>query len=158
MSSPSSSTGGVPLPFLFAMAFRAMNDHLHTRLTELGREPLRPAHGFAFRYLSDRPATAVELAAHLGVTKQAASKTVSELEEWGYLRREAHPTDKRAYVLVLTERGHEYVRLASELWGEAEQKLATVIGPERVAAIAEDLHAYLHEIYGDDSVPLRPVW
>ncbi|MEU6172085.1 MarR family transcriptional regulator [Streptantibioticus parmotrematis] len=147
------------VPLLLAIAYRAMTDHFHARLAELGREPLRPAHGYTFRYLADHPrATTVDLAAHLGVTKQAASKTVAELADWGYLRREPHPTDRRAQVLALTERGHDYLRLADRLWSEVERDLADVVGADRVTALGHDLRAYIRHVYGDQPVPLRPVW
>ncbi|MDH6577699.1 MarR family winged helix-turn-helix transcriptional regulator [Kitasatospora sp. MAP5-34] len=147
------------VPLLLAMAFRAMSDHLHSRLAELGREPLRPAHGYVFRYLADHPdATTVDLASHLGVTKQSASKTVTELAEWGYLQRHPHPTDRRAQVLRLTDRGREYLRLADQLWAEAEQRWADLIGPDRLAAIHHDLRAYLDHLHDGRPAKLRPVW
>ncbi|WP_269854811.1 MarR family winged helix-turn-helix transcriptional regulator [Streptomyces sp. RPT161] len=147
------------VPLLLAIAYRAMTDHFHSRLTELGREPLRPAHGYTFRYLAAHPgATTVDLAAHLGITKQAASKAVAELQDWGYVRRQPHPVDKRAQSLALTERGHEYVRLADRLWAEVEQRFADIIGPDRLAALDQDLRAYIDHVYGDQPVPFRPVW
>ncbi|AEW98252.1 MarR family winged helix-turn-helix transcriptional regulator [Streptantibioticus cattleyicolor] len=147
------------VPLLLAVVHRAMTDRFHDRLTELGREPLRPAHGYTFRYLAAHPgATTVDLAAHLGITKQAASKAVAELQEWGYLRRRPHPTDKRAHQLVLTERGQDYISLADRLWAEVEQQLADIIGPDRLAALSHDLRAYIHHVYGDRPVPFRPVW
>jgi len=147
------------VPLLLGLAFRAMNDHLHSRLAQLGREPVRPAHGYVFRYLSGHPAaTMVDLAAHLGVTKQAASKTVTELVDWGYLDRRPHPADRRAQILRLTDRGQEYVRLADQLWAEAEQEWADLIGPERLAAVHHDLRAYVELKQGDGAITLRPVW
>lgn len=147
------------VPLLLAMAFRAMTDHLHARLRELGREPLRPAHGYVFRHLADHPeATMVDLAASLDVTKQSASKTVAELADWGYLERRPHPTDGRAQILTLTDRGREYLRLADRLWAEAEQQWADVIGPARLAAVRDDLHAYLDHVHGDHQINIRPVW
>ncbi len=147
------------VPLLLAVAYRAMTDQFHARLAELGREPLRPAHGYTFRYLASHPeATTIRLAAQLGVTKQAASKAVAELEDWGYVERRPHATDKRAQVLALTARGHEYLELADRLWAEAEEQLADVIGTERLAALDRDLRAYIAAVHGDQAVSLRPVW
>jgi DNA-binding MarR family transcriptional regulator len=142
------------------MTYRAMTDQMHDRLQELGREPLRPAHGYVFRYLiaAPGPVTIVELASQLDVSKQAASKTVAELVEWGYLTRSPHATDGRAQVLELTERGRDYVRLADQIWTEVEDYWAALIGPDRITAIREDLSAYLDSRYGDERVKMRPVW
>ncbi|MCE7012117.1 MarR family winged helix-turn-helix transcriptional regulator [Kibdelosporangium philippinense] len=154
---PGREPGEVAL--LFAMVYRAMTDHMHDLLHDHGREPLRPAHGYVFRYLQSKgPVTIVELAAQLDVTKQAASKTVAELVDWGYIERHVHPTDGRAQVLALTQRGKDYVRLADRLWGEVEDHWAGLIGDERLAAVRDDLQAYLDSRYGDDRVKLRPVW
>ncbi|MEV4319970.1 MarR family winged helix-turn-helix transcriptional regulator [Actinocrispum sp. NPDC049592] len=149
-----------PVPLLFAMTYRAMTDQMHDRLQELGREPLRPAHGYVFRYLIETPeaVTIVELASRLDVTKQAASKTVAELVGWGYIERCPHPTDRRAQVLALTARGRDYVRLADQIWTEVEQYWAGIVGQDRIEAIRQDLSAYLDSRYGDERVKMRPVW
>ncbi|WP_026424358.1 MarR family winged helix-turn-helix transcriptional regulator [Actinokineospora inagensis] len=148
-----------PVPFLLAIAYRAMTEDFHARLAELDREPLRPAHGYTFRYLAENPeATTVGLAEFLGVTKQAASKAVAELHNWGYVERKPHPTDRRAHIVALTERGWEYLGVADRLWGEVERGLADVIGAGQVAAMADSLGAYIDHVSGGRSAPPRPVW
>jgi DNA-binding MarR family transcriptional regulator len=146
------------IPLLLAMIYRAMTEELHDRIEAEGREPLRPAHGYTFRLLVDRvDTTSVELAEHLGVTKQAASKIVSELEGWGYVERRPHATDGRARVLVLTDKGRAYVRRADEMWAEIEDRWGEVIGAERLDHIHKDLRAYVDEVAGGRAV-LRPIW
>ena len=85
-----------PVPMLLAMTYRAMGDQFHDRLRQIGLEPLRPAHGYVFRFLKERRATTVDIGQPLGVTKQAAAKIVNELDEWGYVLREPHPMPRRA--------------------------------------------------------------
>ncbi|GAA3443235.1 MarR family winged helix-turn-helix transcriptional regulator [Planomonospora venezuelensis] len=146
------------IPFLLAMTYRAMTEALHERIAAEGREPLRPAHGYTFRLLLDRGgATSVELAEHLGVTKQAASKIVAELEDWGYVERRPHATDGRARVLALTDKGRAYVRHADDMWADIEDRWGEVIGAERLDRIHEDLRAYVDEVAGGRAV-LRPIW
>ena len=72
-----------------------------------GFEGVRPAHGFAFARLAPGGATVTELAAHLGVTKQAASQLVDDIVRKGYAERRPHPGDARARLVVLTERGRD---------------------------------------------------
>ncbi|MGW7003345.1 MarR family winged helix-turn-helix transcriptional regulator [Streptomyces sp. NPDC054933] len=160
-TTPDSDGADLPgqVPLLLAMAFRAMNDQFHARLSELGREPLRPAHGYTFRYLAAHTgATTADLAAYLGITKQAASKAVTELHEWGYLERHPHRHDRRAQTLALTRRGHDYLQLADQLWIEAEQQWTELIGADRLDAIRHDLQTYLNHTYGNTEAPLRPLW
>ncbi|WP_461124036.1 MarR family winged helix-turn-helix transcriptional regulator [Saccharothrix stipae] len=143
------------MSILFARTFRLMTDRFHERLAERDLEPLRPAHGFVFRYLADRPAaTAVDLAAHLGVSKQAATKTAAELVDWGYVHRTPHPKDRRAQVLTLTGKGRSYLRLADSLWAELEAEFAAVVGAERLTVLREALETYLADAEGG----IRPVW
>lgn len=140
---------------LLARTFRVMTDRFHERLAAQDLEPLRPAHGFIFRYLAGQPsATAVDLAAHLGVSKQAATKTVAELVDWGYVRRTPHPTDRRAQALTLTGKGQSYLRFADALWAELEQEFAATVGAQRLTALREALETYLSGADGG----IRPVW
>ena len=145
------------IPALLAMSFRTVMDQVHARLAAEGFDDIRPAHGFVFQYLSLREgATAVELGAHLGVTKQAAVQLVDELAASGYLERRAHPTDGRSKQVVLAARGWACVRRVTEVWGEVEARWAELLGPGRVTALRDDLRA----IVADSGAPvaLRPVW
>lgn len=47
------------------------------------------------------------LAAHLQLSTAAASGLVDRLERGGYVRREAHPSDRRGVTVVLTDEGRE---------------------------------------------------
>jgi len=80
-------------------------DGIQQGLARRGFNDVRPVHGFAFARISGARATTSDLAAHLGVTKQAAAQLVDHLVDRGYLRREADSSDGRARLLVLTDRG-----------------------------------------------------
>lgn len=51
------------------------------------------------------PATQVQLADALAVTPRNVTTLVDALEATGFARREPHPTDRRAVLVHLTERG-----------------------------------------------------
>ncbi|GLZ32573.1 MarR family transcriptional regulator [Lentzea sp. NBRC 105346] len=144
-----------PVSMLLAMAYRAMGDQFHERLRAVELEPLRPAHGYVFRFLAERRATAQDLAAHLGVTKQAAAKIVSELVEWRYVQREPHPTDKRAQYVTLTTKGRDYLKFADGMWADLEAEMASVIGTAELHALKGNLKKYLDHVGVHH---LRPVW
>ena len=56
-----------------------------------------------------------ELAAELKVTPRNVTTLIDALEETGFVRRTAHPTDRRAVVIVLTPKGQKsFARLQSE--------------------------------------------
>ncbi|MDH6571443.1 DNA-binding MarR family transcriptional regulator [Streptomyces sp. SAI-117] len=112
----------------------------------------RPAWGFAFTRLAPDGATVTELAAHLGVTKQAASQLVDEIVRKGYAERRPHPGDARARLVVLTERGWACTRAAEEAAAEAVNAWVDVLGEGEVRALRERLGRIAP--YG----PIRPAW
>ncbi len=85
-------------------------DGIQHGLAERGFADVRPAHGFVFVRISAGDATVVEVAHHLGVSKQAASQLVEQLVQRGYVSRQADPSDGRSRLLRLTELG--WVRAA----------------------------------------------
>lgn len=88
-------------------------DGIQQGMRDGGYADLRPAHGFAFIRLSTGPATTVQVAEHLGVTKQAASEMVRHLTEQGYLRRQPDPEDRRQVLLELTAKGQDATAAAA---------------------------------------------
>ncbi|MFE5036293.1 MarR family winged helix-turn-helix transcriptional regulator [Streptomyces sp. NPDC056683] len=117
-----------------------------------GFEGMRPAHGFAFSRLAPDGATVTELAAHLGVTKQAASQLVDDIVRRGYAERRPHPGDARARLIVLTERGWACTRAAEEAAAEAVRGWGDVLGEGGVRVLWDCLARIAP--YG----PLRPSW
>ncbi|SDC27771.1 MarR family winged helix-turn-helix transcriptional regulator [Actinokineospora iranica] len=146
-------------PALLAMAFRVIMDQVHESLAAQGFADVRPAHGFAFQYLSLHPAaTAVDLGQHLGVTKQAAVQLVDELQRRGYVERGPHPTDRRSRVIALTPRGWACVQRVVELWAAMESRWADLIGADRLDLLRDDLARLIADGAGGQPVALRPVW
>ncbi|MER5915329.1 MarR family winged helix-turn-helix transcriptional regulator [Streptomyces sp. NPDC001982] len=112
----------------------------------------RPAYGFAFARLAPDGATVTDLAAHLGVTKQAASQLVDEIVRKGYAERRPHPGDARARLVVLTERGWACTRAAEEAAAEAVAGWVELLGEGEVRALRDRLVRIAP--YG----PIRPAW
>lgn len=146
------------LVVLLSLALGQLTDELEAELDSAGFGGLRPAHGYALSRLSFGGATGVQLAEHLGITKQSAGQLVDELERAGYARREPHPTDRRGKLVVLTDRGWECVRAAQRALAAIDDRLAARLGPQRLA----DLRAALTEAArGPAAGPwrgLRPPW
>jgi DNA-binding MarR family transcriptional regulator len=129
---------GFELPVLLLGAFRSVIDELHRALAEGGHPEARPLHGFALQAVGPDGATISELGRQLGVSKQAAAKTVTSLERAGYIRREPNPDDGRAIRLVRTARGEEMLGLSAVFFEAYRARLASKVGPRRLAE-AEDI-------------------
>src|SRR5215470_19170962 len=82
-------TPGFELPLRLLLAFRELIDELHAELARRGHGDLRPMHGFVFQAIGADGTTAVDLGRRLGISKQAAGKTIESLERLGYVRRVA---------------------------------------------------------------------
>ncbi|SHN44497.1 MarR family winged helix-turn-helix transcriptional regulator [Cryptosporangium aurantiacum] len=128
-------------------------ERIHAGTARRGFDDLRPTHGFVFVRLAPSGATVTEIAEHLGVTKQAASQLVEELVGKGYVERRPHPSDARARLVVLTERGWACTRAADAAAAEAVGAWVEVLGQDRITALVDDLR----RVVGRG--PLRPaVW
>lgn len=147
------------LSSLLSLSFSTLIHELHDRLSELGFGDIRPVHGFMFKYIAPNGATGIELAEHLGITKQAVSKMVDYLEKSGYVVRQTHPTDKRGKIIVLTERGWLVMKAKEEIIAEIEQRWIEKIGANQMQMLKEDLTKFIYESNkGKLSSKFRPVW
>lgn len=148
----------VPLARLFAMAFRSLIDELHQRLEDRGWSDVRPAYGFVLVAARGGNITVNDVAALMGMTKQAASKLVMAMEESGYVGRQTDPGDTRARIVQLTRRGHELLETVEIIYGELEAEWAAVLGPKRVESMRRDLVTVLETAHGGELPAVRPVW
>jgi DNA-binding MarR family transcriptional regulator len=140
------------LSALVLASANALVDGIQAGVVARGFTDVRPAHGFAFARLAPAGATVSELAAHLGVTRQAAAQLVDELVTKGYVRRRPHPDDRRAQLIMLTERGWACTRAADAAATETVGAWAAVLGTERLRALRDDLAEIAPAGH------LRPAW
>ena len=132
------------LAVLMREAFVALNDLVVARLAERGHGVIRTAHGAVFQYLDDTGTTVSLLAERAQMTKQAMAELVQHLETHGYLIRVPDPNDRRAKLVLPTERGREVLTLAQELVPELEGRVTKLLGPDRTRALRQDLDTIRH--------------
>ncbi|TCC50080.1 MarR family transcriptional regulator [Kribbella capetownensis] len=125
---------GADLSLASLFAGWALADELQRRLAADGFADARFADGVVFQHLVAGPVTISTLAERLGVTQQAASKSVVDLEKRGYLSREPDPADARARNVVLTHRGQAVIGAARRQRAALESELRQAFGDERVEA------------------------
>lgn len=82
-----------------------------------------------------------------GVTKQAISQQVAYLQERGYVVVEPDPTDSRAKLVWLTEKGRRSQEVARPEFGTVERAWRRRYGREAI----DQLRATLEEIVGKQS-------
>lgn len=84
-------------------------------------------------------ASASEVGRRLGVTKQAAGKTIDRLVTLGYAERADDPADARRKRVRLTAHGLDALTRSAEIFDGLRTEWARALGPDRVHALEEDL-------------------
>jgi len=136
---PTGKRAGFELPLLLVGAFRSLIDELHRTLAADGHGEARPLHGFALQAIGPDGSTASELGRRLGVSKQAAAKTVASLERAGYVCRGPDPTDGRAVLLRRTRHGEEMLALSAAFFETYHSRLTQLLGPRRLSELEDAL-------------------
>jgi DNA-binding MarR family transcriptional regulator len=140
-----SSERGWELPLLLIGSFRAIIEDLHEQLADAGHPGARPIHGFALQALGQEGATVSELGRRLGVTKQAAAKTVASLQSLGYVHRVAHPEDQRAALVKRAARGDEMLLLSAQIFGRIHADIAQRLGEAQLESLEVALNTIADE-------------
>jgi DNA-binding MarR family transcriptional regulator len=130
---------GFELPLRLLLAFRVLIDELHAELASRGHPDMRPMHGFVFQAIGPGGTTAAELGRRLGISKQAAGKTIDTLEQLGYLERGPDPGDARRKVVRLTHRAVDALELSARIFDDLRVRWAEILGAERLRALEADL-------------------
>lgn len=127
------------VPILLLAAFNSMTDEVNSRLAAKGFAGVRNSHGFAMQALGDG-CTSVQLAQRLGVSKQAAAKTVQGLESMGFVQRSANPADAREMLVSPTVRGRKMLRLSGDAFADIVAGWRADLGNQTVDAMLLTLH------------------
>lgn len=123
---------GAPLiGALLRMPWEAVQEHMLARLHAEGFHDFDPSYLTVFRWPSPQGERPSELAARRRVSKQALNHLLGQLEQRGYLRREADPEDGRSKRIDLTPRGTKAVTIIRQAVTEIENQWARQLGPER---------------------------
>jgi DNA-binding MarR family transcriptional regulator len=157
MSKSIDSPHELDLASLTALSGAAANEHVLQRLRSCGHPQVRISHGYVFQHLIGGHPTVGELATHLGVTQQAASKSVRELEELGYVERIEDVADSRVRRVALTSRGRAVISLARKIRTQFEEDIRNALGQRAIATAKRVLCAVLEAAGATELVTQRRV-
>jgi DNA-binding MarR family transcriptional regulator len=100
---------------------------------------LRPAHTKLFPHIDFAGTRLVTIAERLGVTKQAVSQWIGELEEMRVIGLMPDPQDARAKLVRFTPRGLDAIHHGLGVLAGVEADLAKRVGPNTMDALARAL-------------------
>jgi len=142
VKSPSRSTVS-PLDTHLGFWLRFVSNHVSARFSQLVEdEGASVTEWVALRTLFDNTRTThAELIEALGMSKGAASKVVTRLEEKGLARRERAEGSAREQVLLLTPQGRALVPRLAALADQNEAHFFAHLGPRERQALMQALRA-----------------
>ena len=133
-----SETTGESVGRLLLLASRAYSERALELMRERGHDGLGMTHALLLPHIDADGTRLTVLGTRAGITKQAAGQTIRDLERLGYVIRTTDPSDARAALVSLTDRGRAF--LADALAIRAQ------VAAEFVAALGEDTLADLQRI------------
>ena len=128
-----------PLLLLVVLAERHLADALQAHLTAAGFHDHRVVHHRVMAHVTHDGIRLTELADKAGVTKQAMSELVADLERLGYLHRTPDPVDGRARLIGFTDKGRAAVAAAAT----AFDHMHAALGEQSLGALRRGLLAAL---------------
>ena len=101
--------------------------------------PVRAAHTALFPHLDFEGIRLTELAARVGVTKQAVGQLVDDLAAVGMVERLDDPDDRRAKRIRFSRKGYGALMHGLGVLREIEQSLTAAVGARRMRELHETL-------------------
>ncbi|KQO59979.1 MarR family winged helix-turn-helix transcriptional regulator [Curtobacterium sp. Leaf261] len=117
-------------------AFTAMSAEVTEDLASRGHPGATPALHFAMEAIERGASDASALGRALGISRQAAAKTIRSLEELGYVDRGFDDGDARRRPLRVTDRGRDWTALGAAAFERILVRLEASEGPARVDELA----------------------
>jgi DNA-binding MarR family transcriptional regulator len=112
-----------PVLLLVALAERHLAEGLQAHLVAAGFDDHRVVHHNVMAHVTFEGIRLTELAEKAGITKQAMSELVLDLERLGYLIRNPDPDDRRAKLITFTDKGRAAVSEAMRAFAQTESAL-----------------------------------
>ncbi len=123
------------LAILLRDPFLAFIAELFRRLQEAGYGDLRISHLVVFQHIDPSGSRVTELAAKAQMTKPSMAYLVEYLEAAGYVERLPDPSDGRARLVHLTERGWKQIDDALDIIADMEAELGAAMRPGQLATL-----------------------
>jgi DNA-binding MarR family transcriptional regulator len=124
---------------LLFIPYRAMENRVFQALAAAGFDDFTPAQARVMQRIGPEGTRLTELAEAAQVTKQTAGFLVDQLERAGYVRRTPDPTDARARLVRIAERGAAAQPVAAAVVAEIEEEWRAHLGERRWNQLREAL-------------------
>ena len=130
---------------LFRLA-RLLDEAAVARVARAGAPALRTSHTALLPHLDLEGTRLVDLAARVGVSKQAVGQLVDDLEAMGVVERVPDPEDGRARRVRFTRQGVQALLHGLDVLDGLEKQLVAAIGRRTVDELRESVEAALRAV------------
>jgi DNA-binding MarR family transcriptional regulator len=120
---------------LLYIPYRAMEARVFEAMAAAGFDDFTPAQARVFQRIAPEGSRLTDLAEQAQITKQSAGFLVDQLERAGYVERVPDPTDARARLVRVAERGAKAIPLAAAVVAEVEAEWARHLGARRMSQL-----------------------
>ncbi|MDQ4093380.1 MAG: MarR family transcriptional regulator [Actinomycetota bacterium] len=124
---------------LLYIPYRALENRVFQALAKAGYGDVTPAQARVFQRIGPNGTRLTELAEAAQVTMQTAGFLVDQLEHAGYVERTPDPSDARARLVRITERGAATIPIGAKVIAEIEAEWAAHIGTRRMGQLRDAL-------------------
>jgi DNA-binding MarR family transcriptional regulator len=133
-----------------------VNELVVARMTQAGFRNVRESHGYLIQHLIESERSITELARRMGVSQQAASKSVAELVKLGVFE-ESPGKDRRAKRIRLSARGWKAVSSSRKARIGIHESLCRSVGEGNIARAQKIMIACLEHLGGTGRIKARRI-
>lgn len=128
-----------PAVGLFRQAYNLISLEISEAVAEVVPEQ-KPSYGNVMEQLDHQDGMRLtDLARGAGMAPQSIGELVDQLEDLGMVERRPDPDDRRAKRVYVTEKAREAQTAAFATAMASDEKIAAVIGKERLAQLKSDM-------------------
>lgn len=131
-----------------------IRSRIYTGVVAAGFDDVRPSHVTLFRWPGPDGRRPTDVAADAQISKQRVNDLLRDLERLGYLELETDPTDSRARIIGLTDRGKRLHEIAIGIHAETEDEWARMVGRRSYQQLRRTL-SRITELRADGAPALR---
>ncbi|MDV3127192.1 MarR family transcriptional regulator [Mycobacterium sp. 21AC1] len=129
----------VDLGVALFIPYRYMEDRIFRAVQKAGFDDWTLAQVRVFQRIAPAGSRLTDLADQAQVSKQSAGVLVDQLERLGYVRRVPDPSDGRARLITMEERGRQAAKVAAATSGEIMSEWTAYLGTRNFTLLHEIL-------------------
>jgi DNA-binding MarR family transcriptional regulator len=124
---------------LLFIPYRSLENRVIAALAEAGFDDITTAQMKLAQRIGPGGTRLTELAEAAQVTKQTAGFLVDQLEKAGWVERRPDPTDRRARLVRISERGQQAMPIAASAIKQIEQEWTEHLGIQQMRQLRQTL-------------------